>query len=427
MIVQDDTGATRSSNSFRVRSRTIDDDSVRAARELAYANGRVLERDGLAILAIGTAVRIAFPNGIAHDPQAISTFLSDVLDQSNLLTTAPIALAALPYDLNTYNEFIIAKITVFKRGTDPAVAIFFGAEEEIDSIVQRDLVAEALNIVDVAPGDSPDHFTLEAVIAHETFRHKVADAVSAIEKGHIEKVVLARELAITANRPFSQQDLLGRLRALHPSCLSFAIDGFFGATPELLLRKDGHRTTSIPLAGTIARSGDPEEDERHARDLMHSEKDRSEHQFVIDEICRILSSFADEIDVPSKPHILELRNVVHLATSIEAKLESQATTALEIATQLHPTPAICGVPRAAAQRYIADHEGFSRDHYAGLVGYIDAHGDGEWWIGIRSAIVDGNTARMFAGVGIVADSDPASELAETQLKLQAMLAVLVRP
>jgi menaquinone-specific isochorismate synthase len=128
-----------------------------------------------------------------------------------------------------------------------------------------------------------------------------------------------------------------------------------------------------------------------------------------------------------EPHLLELRNVVHLATTITGQLREPAPGALEIAVALHPTPAVGGWPRAAAIEWLADHENLERDRYAGALGYMDADGDGEWWLGIRSAMLDGSSARLLAGVGIVADSDPAAELAETQLKLQALLAAAVRP
>jgi menaquinone-specific isochorismate synthase len=185
--------------------------------------------------------------------------------------------------------------------------------------------------------------------------------------------------------------------------------------------------TSHPLAGTIARSGDPDEDGRLARGLLASKKERSEHGIVVNAIVADLGELGTEITASAEPHLLELRNVVHLATTISGKLREPLPGALEIAVTLHPTPAIGGWPRGAAVKWIADHEGLERDRYAGPLGYMDASGDGEWWLGIRSALIEGERARLLAGVGIVADSDPASELAETQLKLQALLAAAVRP
>jgi menaquinone-specific isochorismate synthase len=185
--------------------------------------------------------------------------------------------------------------------------------------------------------------------------------------------------------------------------------------------------TSHPLAGTIARSGDPDEDERLARGLLASKKERSEHGIVVTAIVTALDELTSAVTASPEPHLLELRNVVHLATTISGTLREPLPGALEIAVALHPTPAIGGWPRAAAIAWITEHEGLERDRYAGPLGYMDATGDGEWWLGIRSALLDGAHARLLAGVGIVADSDPAGELAETQLKLQALLAAAVRP
>jgi menaquinone-specific isochorismate synthase len=234
-------------------------------------------------------------------------------------------------------------------------------------------------------------------------------------------------VAVLANRAFVPSDLLARLRALYPSCVAFSLDHFVGASPELLCRRAKSVVTSHPLAGTIARSGDPDEDARLARGLLASHKERSEHGFVVDAIVGELSELASVVTASAEPHLLELRNVVHLATTITGHLREPLPGALEIAVALHPTPAVGGWPRASAIEWLVDHEQLERDRYAGPLGYMDADGDGEWWLGIRSALLDGAHARLLAGVGIVADSDPAAELAETQLKLQALLAAAVRP
>jgi menaquinone-specific isochorismate synthase len=177
----------------------------------------------------------------------------------------------------------------------------------------------------------------------------------------------------------------------------------------------------------VARSGDPEEDQRLARSLFASPKERSEHGIVVAAIADALRTLAPDVTASPEPHLLELRNVVHLATTIEAHLSEPMPKALELALALHPTPAVGGFPRAAALAWLSAHEALDRDRYAGPLGYMDAAGDGEWWLGIRSALLSGSSARLLAGVGIVADSEPAAELSETQLKLQALLAAAVRP
>jgi menaquinone-specific isochorismate synthase len=252
--------------------------------------------------------------------------------------------------------------------------------------------------------------------------------VERIAAHEFEKVVLARRIDIAANRPFVIGDVLSRLVALYPSCMVFSVDGFIGASPELLIAREGDRVTSNPLAGTVARSGDAHADEALVAGLMSSPKARGEHQVVVDGLSRALAPVCAELDVPATPSVLGLRNVSHLATFITARLAgSSRETALELVARVHPTAAVGGDPMDAAVAYLQKVEGFDRGRYAGPVGWVDARGDGAWAIGIRSAEVHGASASIFAGNGVVVGSDPADELAETQLKLQALLAALVRP
>ncbi|HEV8065315.1 MAG TPA: isochorismate synthase, partial [Acidimicrobiales bacterium] len=276
----------------------------------------------------------------------------------------------------------------------------------------------------------PDSFKLESCRPHDEFLEQVAAAVTEVRSGRLSKVVLAREVRVEANRPLRQEDLLERLRSLHPSCTAFAVEGFIGASPELLIKLDGRAVESHPLAGTAARSGDPVADAAAETALLTSPKERAEHRAVVDSIAGGLAPAVAELEVPEGPAIVELRNVSHLGTHIKGRLAvngSRPPNSLQLLALIHPTPAVSGTPIGAAIEYLATAEGLDRDKYAGAVGWIDAAGDGEWHLGIRCAIVDGRTARLFAGVGIVADSDPAAELRETQLKLQAFLAAAVRP
>ena len=280
------------------------------------------------------------------------------------------------------------------------------------------------------PASPPDEFRLASARPHQDFLDRVSAVLAEIAAGSLDKLVLAREVTVHANRPLRQADLLGRLRALHPSCTAFAVDGFLGATPELLLARCGARITSVPLAGTAARSGDPGSDRRAEAALLASVKERAEHRVVVDAISSALAPVVEQLEVPDGPVIRELRNVSHLGTSITGKLakrDGSYPSALELVGLLHPPPAVAGTPVDLALDYLAKLEELDRDRYAGPVGWVDARGDGEWYLGIRSAIVEGSSARLFAGVGIVADSEPAAELAETQLKLQAFLAAAVRP
>jgi menaquinone-specific isochorismate synthase len=273
----------------------------------------------------------------------------------------------------------------------------------------------------------PDGFALTSPRPHPEWQETIADAIAAIEDGALDKVVVAREVLVEANRPIVVADVLERLRALYPACFVFSVDGFIGASPELLVERRGSTVRSHPLAGTSPRSGDPHADELLVAQLLASVKDQREHRFVIDDISRVLGARCAELDVPAAPTIMQLRNVLHLGTEIQGTLRSPAPSALELAAALHPTPAVAGTPTPDALAWLDEHEGLERGRYAGPVGWVDGAGDGMFAIGIRSAEVSGSRARLFAGVGVVEGSDPRRELVETQLKLQALLAAVVRP
>jgi isochorismate synthase len=218
-----------------------------------------------------------------------------------------------------------------------------------------------------------------------------------------------------------------RLRHGYPSCFVFSVEGFVGASPELLVSRTGDVVRSQPMAGSAPRSGDPSADARLAAGLLASAKDREEHQITIDVAHDTLLPWCSYLDALAEPTVVPVANVQHLATLVEGRLSSPAPSALALARALHPTPAVGGSPTDEALRVMAELEGLDRDRYAGPVGWVDAAGNGRFAVGIRSAEVSGSTARLFAGVGVVADSDPDAELAETRVKLQALLSAIVRP
>jgi menaquinone-specific isochorismate synthase len=396
-------------------------------RSLAFARGVVIERDGQTVLGFGKACELALPNGL-EDPQALRR-VTDLLARIGEGSVAMGTFAFLP---GSETNLVIPVVCVRANAATPACAVVVGTtprKAALDELLdETDATAGAGPI---ALGPPPDAFRLESRRPHEDFLQRVAAAVEEVRSGRIDKVVLAREVLIEANRPFRQGDLLERLRALHPSCATFAVDGFMGATPELLVRRSGTTVESHPLAGTAARSGDPEADRRVEAALLASDKERAEHRAVVEAISDDLRPVMSELSVPDAPGIVELRNVSHLGTRITGQLARSAggelMGALELLALIHPTPAVAGTPVDLALDYLAKAEDLDRDRYAGAVGWVDAIGDGEWHLGIRCAIVEDRTARLFAGAGIVADSDPGAELAETQLKLQAFLAAAVRP
>ena len=256
----------------------------------------------------------------------------------------------------------------------------------------------------------------------------VATAVQRIGAGELAKVVLARDLLVSADAPLDPRLLLRRLAERFPDCWTFAVDGLLGATPELLLRRTGRRLSARVLAGTAPRGAGPE-DQRLAEALLHSAKDRAEHSLAVDSLVQALEPYCTTLDAPAEPELLTLANVRHLATDISGTQRSRgprgAAGLLELIGAVHPTAAVCGTPTRDAAAVIAELEGMDRGRYAGPVGWLDANGNGEFGLALRCAeLVGDDGARLFAGCGIVAGSDPAAELAETQSKFAAFQAAL---
>jgi menaquinone-specific isochorismate synthase len=246
----------------------------------------------------------------------------------------------------------------------------------------------------------------------------VAEAVRRINAGDLEKVVLARDLVATADEDVDVRWPLRRLAETYPMCWTFHVDGLFGATPEMLVRRERGLVTSRVLAGTIRRTGDDERDLALAATLARSSKDLEEHEYAVRSVADALAPHCTSMNVPEAPFVLHLPNVMHLATDVAGVTHETGDVAssLTLAEALHPSAAVGGTPTDKAQALITEIEGMDRGRYAGPVGWMDAAGDGEWGIALRSAEVDGARVRLFAGCGIVADSDPEAELAEAQAK-----------
>ncbi len=251
----------------------------------------------------------------------------------------------------------------------------------------------------------------------EQWMSVVADAVERINHGDLEKVVLARDLVATAERPIDVRWPLRRLADGYPMCWTFHVDGLLGATPEMLVRREKGLVTSRVLAGTIRPTGDDEHDLALAAALARSSKDLEEHEYAVRSVADALEPHCSSMNVPEAPFVLHLPNVMHLATDVAGVVhDAETVSSLQLAEALHPSAAVGGTPTPVATELIAAIEGMDRGRYAGPVGWLDATGDGEWGIGLRSAAVEGASVRLFAGCGIVADSDPEAELAEAQAK-----------
>ena len=264
----------------------------------------------------------------------------------------------------------------------------------------------------------------------DDWRAAVANVVDLIRTGAVAKVVMARDVRARTAAPVDVRRLLKNLAGDYPSCWTFAVDALMGATPELLVRRERGLISSRVLAGTIQRTGDDDADLARAASLARSSKDLEEHEFAVDSLTASLSPYAASTNAPDAPFVLHLPNVMHLASDVTAVLATEHAdmSSLQVAAELHPTAAVCGTPTTVAAEVIAEREGMDRGRYAGPVGWLGADGDGEWGIALRSAQVDEtNTGlRLFAGCGIVAASDPADELAESEAKLAPMHAALDR-
>lgn len=259
-------------------------------------------------------------------------------------------------------------------------------------------------------------------LSPEAWAEAVDRAVNRISVGELDKVVLARDLVAHAEEELDLRWLVRELAGGYPRCWTYLVDGLVGATPEMLVRREGGRVTSRVLAGTIRRTGDDARDLALAAGLARSSKDLEEHEYAVASVARALAPYCSQMQVPEVPHVLELPNVLHLATDVTGEAES-AVSALALAAALHPSAAVCGTPTALARKTIGELEQLDRERYAGPVGWLDAHGDGEWGIALRCGQLsetDPREMRLFAGCGIVAGSDPQAELAESVAKLVPM-------
>ncbi|MGH7776833.1 MAG: isochorismate synthase, partial [Candidatus Dormibacterales bacterium] len=308
-----------------------------------------------------------------------------------------------------------AATVVRTRGRTFVTAAWPGAEELLDAPAA--LHAPPARTLSVEPAREPAAW-LEAVRA----------AAGRLAAGGADKVVLAREVVARGDGPLSAAAVAAALRAAYPSCFVFVVAGddgtaLVGASPELLVARRGPRASSQPMAGSIARGVDDEEDDRRAAELAASPKDLAEHALVADHVKEALAALSERVEGRG-PYVVRFTNIQHLATTVEAELRRPAPGLLALAAALHPTPAGAGRPREAALAAIDELEAMERGWYAGAVGWTDATGDGELAIALRCGLLWEDGARLYAGVGVMPDSEPLRELEETELKLRALLGAL---
>lgn len=272
------------------------------------------------------------------------------------------------------------------------------------------------------------------VPAPEVYGDMVRAALQLYAEGGVSKIVLSRAMDVELDAPIAYDTVLADLLRRNAHGYTFAVPCWaegshtepaavmLGASPELLVRREGARVFINPLAGSIPRHADPEQDQARKDGLAISEKDLREHSYVVNDIVRILREHCSTLEVPAGPSVIGTDALWHLSTFITGELKDPAMTALDLACQLHPTPAICGFPTAQAFGHIQALEPFDREYFAGLVGWQRECGDGEWALTLRCARYDGHrTLRLYAGAGTVAGSDPDSEIRETETKMATFM------
>jgi isochorismate synthase len=404
------------------------------------------DRDGAAVAALGCVRRIEasgrdrFRTAAAAWRELAGTAEAGAADGppgAGLIAVGGFAFADEGGAAPHWNGFAPAALTVpevalARRGEDVRVTV--AALAQADDVAE-DLAARLharldglrpaeLPLVDPAPAG---RFHIASVAPPEHYEAAVARAVEEIRGGRFEKIVLAREVAVHAPEAHDAAAVFGVLRAAFRSCFVFCVGtgeaAFVAASPELLVRREGLRASTVALAGSTRRSADPAVDDHLGEQLLHSGKDREEQAIVTRRIVSALRPEALWVTAPDEPAVVKVANIQHLATPIRAQLKAPLSV-VELAGLLHPTPAVGGEPHAAAASRIPALEGLDRGWYAGAVGWTDGNEDGELCVGLRCALLRGREARLYAGVGVVRDSDPAAELAETEVKLGALLPVV---
>ena len=397
----------------RVVTTSLPEAIGRELLELLPEQSSVFVRGGQGLVGWGEAKRFSAtgPERIAQLNTAWKNYVSEleVADAVSLPGTGPVAFGTIAFSDESEIEsvLIMPKVTIGRRDDRYWITTVDDAKQPA-ATVWRDNAPIAMGA---------------GSLGRKAFSDLVDRAVALIQGERLEKVVLARDLVGEVPEGFDLRTVLGRLAERYPSCWIYSVDGMFGASPELLVRVSHSQVSARVLAGTAARGTDPSVDQAIAKALAESHKNLAEHDFAVKSLVSALEPFCDHVDSDPKPFSLALPNLWHLASDVHGVLRSSSSV-LDLASALHPTAAVAGTPRDAAQKLISELEPFDRGRYAGPVGWIGADGDGEWVIALRGAQLEGNSLTAYAGCGIVAGSDGESELIETDLKFQPILGAL---
>ena len=400
---------------MRAISRPLDPNRPTGLEDVSGSDGYLFVRDGVGFAGRGVALRID-----ADDAVAALARIPHESDSPH--APGPVAVGCIPFEPGAASTLTVPARLVGRDRDGRMWETVVGDDPRFGEPGHG-------TTLPTAPRPSVNTFTVRPVTPVETYLAAVRAARDSVRSGRLTKAVIAREIAVEATNPIDVHAVIHRLRASFGSSHRYSIDGFVGASPELLVAVEGDVIRSHPLAGTIARTGDPETDEALAAQLVASMKNQIEHRVVIDSIHEALLPYCSYLDWEPEPSVVKVANVQHLGTRMEGMLSNPRPDVISLVRLLSPTPALGGHPRDAAIELIHRVEGFERGRYGGAVGYVDARGDGVWAVAIRGAEFNGDrrVARLVAGGGIVADSDELDELAETQAKFQAMLSAIVRP
>jgi menaquinone-specific isochorismate synthase len=379
---------------------------------------------GAGLAGWGEAVRVTLPAGddrfTAGEKWLRSVFdAAEVDDRVRVRGSGPVAFGTFTFDASSDGSVLIVPRTVLGRDGRGRAWLTTVTERGEDPATQPPPANPGL----AAPTSLSWR---DGSLPGPRWEQAVAEAVAAIRAGALRKVVLARDVFATADEPIDARVLLRRLALRYPDCFTFSCDGMIGATPELLVRRAGNQVSALVLGGTLPRGADPAQDEALGEELLASAKNNEEHAYAVDSIREALGPLCDTLDVEARPSLLKFPNLQHLGTQVRGILADHMAprSALALAAVVHPPAAVCGTPPGTALELIRDLEHMDRERYAGPVGWVDANGNGEWGIALRCGQLSGRTARLFAGCGIVAGSEPAAELAETLVKLQPMRGAL---
>jgi salicylate biosynthesis isochorismate synthase/menaquinone-specific isochorismate synthase len=405
------------------------------------------DRDGFALGALGTAY--AIDSAPAGDRFAAAARDCSELMRDAVVGEPPDRLAAGPVWVGGFAFFpdggrdpqwaslpttllILPEVSLARTGDETAVTanLICRVGDDADALVHR-AVARVTSLryaeLPLADPDPAGGYEIASVLPPRQYERSVAEAARRVRTREVDKVVLAREVRVRSGRPFNPGAVFDALRSGYPSCYCFCAGtpeaAFLGASPELLVRRAGAVVSTVALAGSARRSADPAVDDHLGERLLHSPKDLDEHRIVVRTIERSLEPLSIWVAAADEPAVVKVANIQHLGTPVRAQL-ADPRSVVELAGALHPTSAVGGEPWSAADPLVRTLEQLDRGWYAAPVGWMDAAEDGELCVALRCALLQGGTAHCYAGVGVVADSDPEAELAETELKLQAIVPAL---